>query len=234
MAEPSVTTSTIQISGPKCSIRAFEARPDGAGPHPAVIVIQEWWGLNDHIKDVAIRFAREGYVALAPDLYSRLGNKVATNPDDAGKLMTALAKPDGVADLLAVVAHLKNATGGNGRIGVTGFCMGGSFTTLLACSSSDVQAAAAFYGEIPDEAVLSKLACPLLYIYGSEDFWIQRPDVDRLAATLKKLGKPGEVKIYDGAPHAFFNDTRGEVYRPKEAADAWQRTLDLFARQLKG
>ncbi|MBI3783462.1 MAG: dienelactone hydrolase family protein [Deltaproteobacteria bacterium] len=234
MAESSVTTSTIQIAWPTCSIRAFEARPSGAGPHPAVIVIQEWWGLNDHIKDVATRFAREGYVAVAPDLYSRLGNKVATNPDDAGKLMTSLDKPDGVADLQAVVAHLNKAPGIKAdRIGVTGFCMGGSYTTLLACSGADVKAAVAFYGEIPDEATLAKLNCPLLYIYGSEDFWIQRNDVDRLAATLKTLSKPGEVKIYDGAPHAFFNDTRRDVYRPKEAADAWQRTLALFAKQLK-
>ncbi len=93
-------TSMIQIPGPACSIRAFEARPAGSAPAPAVIVIQEWWGLNDHIKDVATRFAREGYVAVAPDLYSRLGNKVTTDPDEAGPLMMSLEKPDGVADLL--------------------------------------------------------------------------------------------------------------------------------------
>jgi carboxymethylenebutenolidase len=234
MAEPKVATALLQIPGPACSIRAFEARPSGAGPFPAVIVIQEWWGLNDHIKDVATRLAREGYVALAPDMYSRFGNKVATNADEAGKLMTGLAKPDGVADLLAVVAHLKQAPGIKAdRIGVTGFCMGGSYTTLLACNSGDVKAAAAFYGEIPDEAALAQLQCPLLYIYGSKDFWIQRSDVDRLAATLKKLGKPGEVKIYDGAPHAFFNDTRQDVYRETEAKDAWSRVLSLFADRLK-
>lgn len=235
MGDSTVKTSMLEIAGPACSIRAFEARPAAAGSYPAVIVIQEWWGLNDHVKDVATRFAREGYVAVAPDLYSRLGNQVARDPDTAGKLMTSLAKPDGVADLLAVVAHLKNAPGVNGaRIGVTGFCMGGSYTTLLACQSADVKAAVAFYGEIPDDEALKQLKCPLLYVYGSEDFWIQRADVDRLAAALPRLGKPGEVKIYDGAPHAFFNDTRTEVYREAEARDAWRRTLQVFAQYLKG
>ncbi len=144
MAELHTASSVIQIPGPAGSIRAFDCRPAAAGTYPAVIVIQEWWGLNDHIKDVATRLAREGYVALAPDLYSRLGNKVTADPDEAGKLMMSLAKKDGVADLLAVVAHLKRATGVKGdRIGVTGFCMGGSYTTLLACQSPDIKAAAA-------------------------------------------------------------------------------------------
>ncbi len=228
-----VKTATIEIAGPAGKVRAYEARPASPGPHPAVIVIQEWWGLNSHIQDVAERFAREGYIAVAPDMYSRQDNQVTTDPNVAGKLMGGLAKPDGAADLLAVVAHIKKDKGGNGRIGVTGYCMGGSFTSSLACASPDIQAAAAFYGEIPDDATLAQLHCPLLYVWGSADFWIQRPEVDRLAATLERLGKPGEVKIYEGAPHAFFNDTRPDVYRPDEAKDAWQRTLTLFASSLK-
>jgi carboxymethylenebutenolidase len=227
-------TSMIQIPGPTGSIRAFEARPGGSGPAPAVIVIQEWWGLNDHIKDVATRFAREGYVAVAPDLYSRLGNKVTADPNEAGTLMMSLEKPDGVADLLAVVAHLKTAAGVRAdRIGVTGYCMGGSYTTLLACSSPDIRAAAAFYGEVPDDATLSRLQCPLLYVYGTEDGWIQMKDVERLRDGLARLGKTAEVHIYPGAPHAFFNNTRPDVYRQTEAADAWARTLRLFNQTLK-
>jgi carboxymethylenebutenolidase len=229
------TTSTIQIAGPTCSVRAFEARPATGEPHPGVIVIQEWWGLNDHIKDVAQRFAREGYVAVAPDLYSRLGNKVTADPNEAGQLMMTLDKKDGVADLLAVVAHLKKAPGVKAdRIGVTGYCMGGSYATLLACHSGDIKAAAAFYGEVPEDETLARLYCPLLYIYGTEDGWIQRKDVERLRETLKRHGKTAEVQIYPGAPHAFFNDTRKDVYHEKEAKDAWQRTLALFSRQLKG
>jgi len=227
-------TSMIQIPGPACSIRAIEARPAGSDPAPAVIVIQEWWGLNDHIKDVATRFAREGYVAVAPDLYSRLGNQVTADPNEAGTLMMRLEKADGVADLLAVVGHLKAAAGVRpDRIGVTGYCMGGSYTTLLACNSPDIAAAAAFYGEVPDDATLGRLQCPLLYVYGSEDGWMQMNDVERLREGLARLGKPAEVHIYPGAPHAFFNDTRPDVYRKTEAADAWARTLRLFTRTLK-
>ncbi len=234
MAEQKVTSSTIEIPGPAGSVRAFEVRPAAGGAHPAVIVIQEWWGLNDHIKDVATRFAREGYVAVAPDLYSRLGNKVTADPNEAGTLMMSLDKPDGVADLLAVVAHLKKSPGVNGdRIGVTGYCMGGSYTTLLACASADIKAAAAFYGEVPDDATLAKLHCPLLYVYGAEDGWIQMKDVERLRDTLKRDGKTAEVQIYPGVPHAFFNDTRKDVYHATEAKDAWQRTLRLFANHLQ-
>jgi len=234
VAQTTITSSLIEISGPAGALRAFEARPSSGGPYPAVIVIQEWWGLNDHIKDVAERLARLGYVTVAPDLYSRQGNKVTTDPAEAGKLMGGLAKADGVADLLAVVAHLKTAAGVRGdRLGVTGFCMGGSFSALLACASTDIRAAAPFYGEIPDDADLAKLTAPLLYFYGTEDFWIKRADVDRLAATLTRLGKPGEVHIYEGAPHAFFNDTRKGVYRADEAQDAWTRTLELFEKRLK-
>jgi carboxymethylenebutenolidase len=234
MTEQYTTSSVIQISGPAGSIRAFDCRPKAVGTYPAVIVIQEWWGLNDHIKDIATRLAREGYVAVAPDLYSRLGNKVTADPDEAGKLMMSLDKKDGVADLLAVVAHLKRAAGVRAdRIGVTGFCMGGSYATLLACQSSDIKAAAAFYGEVPDDHTLAQLHGPLLYIYGTDDGWIQMADVERLRGILKQHGKTADVQIYPGAAHAFFNDTRKDVYRQKEAQDAWAHTLHLFARYLK-
>ncbi len=211
-------------------VSAFLARPEGAGPFPAVIVIQEWWGLNDHIKDVAGRFAREGYVALAPDLYH---GKVTDDPNVAGKLMGALNREEAVKDLLAGIAYLKGQPGVDGtRIGVTGYCMGGSYALLLPCRTKEIKAAAPYYGEVPDEATLKNLACPVLYIYGDADFWITREDVRRLENALKKFGKPGEVKIYSGAPHAFFNDTR-DVYRQAEAQDAWSRTLAFFARHLK-
>lgn len=213
-------------------VGAYLARPQGAGPFPAVIVIQEWWGLDDHIKDVAERYTREGYVSLAPDLYR---GKVTKDPNEAGKLMGALNREEAIKDLLGAVQHLKSLKEVRGdRIGVAGFCMGGTYALLLPCRTQDIRAAAPYYGEIPDERTLTDLACPILYIYGDSDFWITQDDVKRLEATLKKLNKPGEVKIYPGAPHAFFNDTRKDVYRATEAQDAWRRTLDLFAQHLKG
>lgn len=213
-------------------VGAYLARPQGAGPFPAVIVIQEWWGLDDHIKDVAERYTREGYVSLAPDLYR---GKVTKDPNEAGKLMGALNREEAIKDLLGAVQHLKSLKDVRGdRIGVAGFCMGGSYALLLPCRTQDIRAAAPYYGEIPDERTLTDLACPILYIYGDSDFWITKDDVKRLEVTLKKLNKPGEVKIYAGAPHAFFNDTRKDVYRATEARDAWRRTLDLFAQHLKG
>ncbi len=223
---------TIEFKRNGHRVGAYLAKPKGAGPSPAVIVIQEWWGLNDHIKDMAERYAREGYVALAPDLYH---GKVTADANEASKLMGALSREDAVKDLLGAVAHLRGMKEVRGdRIGVTGFCMGGSYALLLPCRSKDIRAAAPYYGEIPDEATLKNLACPILYIYGDADVWITKDDVKRLQETLKKLGKPGEVKIYPGAPHGFFNDTRKDVHRPTEAQDAWRRTLDLFSRQLKG
>ncbi len=212
-------------------VGGYLAKPQGAGPFPAVIVIQEWWGLNEHIKNVAERYAREGYVALAPDLYH---GKVTADSNEAGKLMGALNREEAVKDLLGAVQHLKALKEVRGdRIGVTGFCMGGSYALLLPCRTKEIRAAAPYYGEIPDEAALRNLACPILYVYGDADFWITKDEVKRLEASLKKLGKTGEVKIYPGAPHAFFNDTRKDVYRQPEAQDAWRRTLDFFAKYLK-
>ncbi len=212
-------------------VAGYLAKPQGAGPFPAVIVIQEWWGLNPHIKEVSERYAREGYVALAPDLYH---GKVTADPNEAGTLMSALNREEAVKDLLGALPHLRAMKEVRGdRIGVTGFCMGGSFALLLPCRTKEIRAAAPYYGEIPDEATLKNLACPILYIYGDQDFWITKDEVKRLDAALKKLGKPGEVKIYPGAPHAFFNDARKDVYRQKEAQDAWRRTLEFFSKHLR-
>jgi carboxymethylenebutenolidase len=120
------------------------------------------------------------------------------------------------------------------KIGITGYCMGGSYAMLLPCESKDIAAAAPFYGEIPSDDKIKNLNCPIFYAYGANDGWIQRADVERLAADLKKFSKKGEVKIYEGCDHGFFNDTRKDVYAPDAAKDAWQHTLKLFADNLKG
>ena len=234
MAKENIASREVSYPGRACEIKAFVAEPAGTGPHPAVIVVQEWWGLNDHVRDIARRFAHEGYFAIAPDLYSRQGHKVATEPNLAAQLMSGLKKEDGIDDLKTTVRWVRAQKPTQlARIGITGYCMGGSYALAMACESKEISAAAPFYGEIPSDDQLENLACPLFYAYGENDGWIQRKDVDRLAADLKRFDKGGEVKVYAGCSHGFFNDTRADVYRPKEAADAWQRTLRLFAANLK-
>ncbi len=234
MASEAVATRDVNFKGKACAIKAFVAEPRGAEPHPVVIVVQEWWGLNDHIRDVAQRFAGEGYFAIAPDLYSRQGHKVASDPNTAGQLMSGLKKEDGLADLQSTVAWIRaQASTKSSKIGVIGFCMGGSYALALPCESKEISAAAPFYGEIPSSDTLKHLNCPVFYAYGENDGWIQMKDVDRLAGELKKLGKKGEVKIYKGCSHGFFNDTRSDVYRAAEAKDAWSHSLKLFRENLK-
>ncbi len=233
MAEP-IRETMVQYPSGNVTIRAYVAAPQTRERRATIIVIQEWWGLTDHIKGIAKRFASEGYMAIAPDLYSRLGNALVTDPGEAGKLMNALKQEDGLADLDATVAYLKSVPEVDPkRIGVTGFCMGGSYALMLPCVNADIKAAVPFYGQVPNpDAPLQKLAAPVLYIYGEDDGWITKADVQRLAAALKKYNKPGEIKTYAGAPHAFFRDNDPSVYRPEAAKDAWARTKAFFKQHL--
>lgn len=233
MAE-SIRETIIQYPSGNVTMKAFVAAPQTKEKRPTVIVIQEWWGLTDHIKDIARRYAAEGYVAIAPDLYSRLGYALTTDAGEAGKLMNTLKQEDGLNDLNATVAYLKSAPEVDGtRIGVTGFCMGGSYALMLPCVNPAIKAAVPFYGQVPNpDAPLQKLSAPVLYLYGEDDGWITKADVQRLAAALKKYNKPGEIKTYPGAPHAFFRDNDPSVYRPEAAKDAWSRTKAFFKQHL--
>jgi carboxymethylenebutenolidase len=237
LSDKDLKDQIVEYPGDGVTMRAYLIGPQARGSYPAIIVVQEWWGLNDHIKDVARRYAREGFVAVVPDLYSRLGRAVVPNSNapEAGRLMNALKQEDGLKDLNATVAYLKTVPGVDAaRIGVTGFCMGGSYALLLPCVNPAIKAAVPFYGQVPNpDTPLQKLSAPVLYIYGEDDGWITKSDVQRLAAALKKYGKRGEIKTYPGASHAFFNDTRKEVYKPAEAADAWKRALEFFQEHLR-
>ncbi|MCP9438846.1 MAG: dienelactone hydrolase family protein [Nitrospira sp.] len=233
MAE-SMRETMVQYPSDNVTMKAFVAAPVVKERRPAIIVIQEWWGLTDHIKDIARRYAAEGYVAIAPDLYSRLGHALTTDPGEAGKLMNRLKQEDGLKDLNATVAYLKSVPEvDSARIGVTGFCMGGSYALMLPCVNPDIKAAVPFYGQVPNpDAPLKNLSAPVLYFYGEDDGWITKADVQRLAAALKKYNKPGEIKTYPGAPHAFFRDNDPSVYRPEAAKDAWARTKAFFKQHL--
>lgn len=225
---------TVQYPSGNVTMKAFVAAPQSKEKRPAVIVIQEWWGLTDHIKDIARRYAAEGYVAIAPDLYSRLDHALTTDAGEAGKLMNTLKQEEGLTDLNATVAYLTSVPEVDGaRIGVTGFCMGGSYALMLPCVNPAIKAAVPFYGQVPNpDAPLQQLSAPVLYLYGEDDGWITKADVQRLAAALKKYNKPGEIKTYPGAPHAFFRDNDPSVYRPEAAKDAWGRAKAFFKQHL--
>jgi carboxymethylenebutenolidase len=171
MAAEDVNRREVTYPGKGCTIRAYVAEPSHGGhQHPAVIIVQEWWGLDDHIKDVTRRLAAEHYLAIAPDLYSRQGNKVTKDPNVAGELMSGLKQTDGMEDLLSTIGWLKAQPSVRvSHIGVIGFCMGGSYAMSLSCVSRDIKAAAPFYGEIPADEKLQNLSCPLFYAYGEND-----------------------------------------------------------------
>ncbi len=230
----SIRETMVQYQSASVGMKAFVAAPQTKEKRPTIMIVQEWWGLTEHIHDIARRYAAEGYVAIAPDLYSRLGHALTADAGEAGKLMNTLRQEDGLADLNATVAYLQSVPEVDAsKIGITGFCMGGSYALMLPCVNAAIKAAVPFYGQVPNpDTPLQKLACPVLYLYGEDDGWITKADVQRLAAALKKYNKAGEIKTYPGAPHAFFRDTDPSVYRPDAAKDAWIRTKAFFKQHL--
>jgi carboxymethylenebutenolidase len=203
-----------------------------AGKGPGVIVIQEWWGLVPHIKDVCDRFAAEGYVALAPDLYH---GKSTTSPDEAGKLMMALRIDETEKDLSGAITFLRDheATTGE-KVGTVGFCMGGALSLYAATKNSQVGACVVFYGGHPNvKPDLPNLQAPVLGLYAERDGFVTPDSVRELERQLKELGKTTEMHIYPDADHGFFNDTRPAVYNEAAAKDAWQRALEFFPQHLK-
>jgi carboxymethylenebutenolidase len=202
------------------------------GSGPGVVVVQEWWGLVDHIKDVCERFANEGFVALAPDLYH---GKTTKSPDEAGKMMMALHIDEAGKDLSGAVQYLlgHDATTGK-KVGVVGFCMGGALALYTATKNADVGACVVFYGGHPNvKPDLPKLEAPVLGLYAGRDGFVTPDSVRQLEGKLKALGKKVDVVIYPDADHAFFNDTRPVVYHAEAAADSWQRTIDFLGKHLK-
>jgi len=214
-----------QANGGKAS--GYLAVPEW-GSGPGVIVIQEWWGLVPHITEVADRFASEGFVALAPDLY---GGKKTSEPDEAGKEMMALQIPEAVKVMSGATDELLRRSSGE-RVGVVGFCMGGGLALVLAAARPDAVAACVpFYGLIPwpdASPDFSKMSAAVLGHYAGKDEYFTPEAVRALETQLKELGKDVEMHVYEDADHAFFNDTRPEVYDPEAAAEAWRRTLEFL------
>ena len=209
----------------------YLARP-ASGGGSGVVVLQEWWGLVPHIEDIADRFAAEGFVALAPDLYH--GEK-ASGPDEAGKLMMALNIDRTEKDLAGAIDYLQQQPGITGKgVGTVGFCMGGALSLFAASKNPEVAACVVFYGGHPKvNPDLAALHAPVLGLWAGKDGFVTPEVVGQLEQQLAALGKRYEFHTYANAQHAFFNDTRPEVYDPEAAKDAWRRTLEFFRRELK-
>lgn len=203
--------------------------PGGSGP--GVVVLQEWWGLVPHIKTVTDRLAGAGFVAIAPDLYD---GETTTSPDEAGRLFMALNIEQTARRLEETLQYLQShpAVTAN-RLGVVGFCMGGQLALLAATLSERVGAVVDFYGIHPNvQPDFSKLLAPVLGIFGENDGFVTPEVVRSLEAAIHQAGGSIETHIYAGADHAFFNDTRPEVYQPEAAADAWDKMLGFLKREL--
>ncbi len=225
-----ITSEMITYPANNHHTPAFLARPQTAGPYPGVVVIQEWWGLLPHIKEVATRFARAGFVALAPDLYY---GAAATEPDEARKLAMALDRERAVRDIDAAARYLGGLENVSpAKVGVVGWCMGGALALSTAASSDRIGATVAFYGRPLSEEDTARIQAPVLGLYGEADTGIPVTAVKEFEQALATHGVPHEIHIYPGARHAFFNDTRLQAYDPQAAADAWTRTLAWFRRYL--
>ncbi len=226
-----ITTSMVEFKANGSNAPGYLAVPEGVNPAPGVVVIQEWWGLDEHIKDVVRRFAGEGFVALAPDLYR---GKVAEEPDEARKLAMELNHDTAIKDMQGAVNYLvEHPKVMPKKIGIVGFCMGGGLAGQMAFKGQHVGAVAIFYGgrlRLTDEDA-EAVSAPVLAIYGEQDQSIPPETIHTNEEMLQKYHKPHEFVTYPGAPHAFFNDTRA-AYRKEAAEDAWKRTLTWFRKYL--
>jgi carboxymethylenebutenolidase len=205
--------------------------PPGAGPHPALIVIHEWWGLNDWIKQEAAGYAAKGYVTLAVDLYR---GKAAADPEMAHELSRGLPQDQGVRDLTAAVAWLQNRKDvKRDRIGAVGWCMGGGYALQLAIASPSLRAVAINYGSLAtDQAALGQIHAAVLGNFGGQDRGIPPDAVHAFEAAMQSLGKPVDARIYPQAGHAFENPNNAAGFRPDDAADALARIDSFFAANL--
>jgi len=221
-----MTNETLNFDTENGATTAYVAIPDNSNGK-AVILIQEWWGLNDHIKDIANRYADEGFTAIAPDLYR---GKVAANPQEAGAMMQALQLEDGL-DTIKNTIDAAREKYDFAHFGITGYCMGGTYTLRAACLLEGLSAAAPFYGDIPEEEVLKNLSTPTIFISGTKDQWINAEKVATLEEITEKYELPVTSVKYE-ADHAFFNNTRPEVYDAVAANDAWALVTGLFNDKL--
>lgn len=215
---------TISYAGK--SIPGYLAEPEN--PKAGMIVIQEWWGLNDDIRGIADRYAAEGFLAFAPDLYH---GTLATEPDEARKLAMSLERQIAAEEIDAAIDWMKDERG-LAKAGCVGFCMGGGLTLATAMRpTSNVDAVHVYYGGgMPEPDQLKTINVPVMGSYGGSDQGIPKEKVDSLRDTLNESGTPNDIKLYDGAAHSFFNS--GPAHHPEASADSWERSIAWFNQHL--
>ncbi len=226
------------------TIRGYAAWPPAPAASPGLVLVPDVRGLSEHYRDVARRFAAEGFFTLALDLYSREGPPVLPDMDAVFRWMAALPDARILGDVASAVAYVaaRPETAGR-RVGITGFCLGGQYALLAACTVPGIAACVSWYGMLryaertPNRPaspldLAPQLACPYLGLFGAEDPLIPRADIEELRTILAREGKVFEIEIYPGAGHAFFNDTRPDAYRPAVAAVAWLRAVAFLRRHL--
>jgi carboxymethylenebutenolidase len=225
-------SKTVSYKSGDETVQAVLYTPAGKGPFPAIIVIHEWWGLNDWVKEQASKLADQGYAALAIDLYR---GKVATTPDMAHEIMRGVPEDRAQRDLHAAFEFLQSQPNVmKDRIGSIGWCMGGGYSLDVALQESTLAADVINYGHLAtDPEALKKITAPILGLFGAQDHGITPDDVKTFGTTMIQLGKRIDVKIYDDAGHGFENPNNKDGYRADDAADAWKRTVTFLAQTLK-
>ena len=244
MVQPQLRSEMMKYPGlDGTQIDAYMTRPAASGRYPGVVVVMEAMSLVEHTKDVARRFAAEGYIAIAPDLYTREGSPNPENMDEVIKRLFSMPDSQSVGDLEAAAKHLKSLPDCTGKIGAIGFCSGGRYTLVLACKSNVLDAAVDSAGgyivedqttQRPQQPIdmISTLSCPLLATFGEEDPNPTPDQAERLKGELDKYGKTYELRMYSDAGHAFFADYRPS-FRPGPAADMWHRVVLFYEKYLK-
>lgn len=226
-----VATELITYPGDTGEMKAYLARPAKKKKYPAVIVVHEIFGLNQHIRDVVQRFAREGFLTMAPDALSSLGG----TPDDNGKAASMIRELDGEAttkNYVAAVKYLKTHPLSTGKVGCTGFCWGGAMTNQVAVNEPGLDAAVPYYGRTPASEDVPKIKAPILAHFAGDDARIN-DGIPAFEEALKKAGKEYRIFVYEGAKHAFNNDSNPERYDAEAAKLAWERTIAFFKEKLK-
>ena len=228
--DPRLETGTIKYPAESGEMRAYQARPKGGAKLPGVVVVHENRGLNAHIEDVARRVALEGFIVVAPDALTPLGG-TPSDSDQARTLIQKLDRDANTKNFVAAVAYLKTNPQATGKVGCMGFCWGGGVVNQVAVNSPDLNAAVPFYGLQPAPADVPKIKAAMLIHYASDDSWID-PGIPAFEEALKKAGVKYAIYRYEGAKHAFMNDT-GANYNKEAAELAWKRTIAFLKEMLK-